>query len=45
MYLNATLSKSKFVMRVHSNFTANETIKNGEKSSLLLSIIIYDQYK
>ena len=33
MYLNATLSNNTIVMRVPSNSTANETIKNGEYSS------------
>ena len=47
MYRNATLSKNKFVMRVSSNFKANETIKNEEWSldgNIVIDNWIYPMY-
>ena len=47
MYRNATLSKNKFVMRVSSNFKANETIKNEEWSldgNIVTDNCIYPMY-
>ena len=47
MYRNATLSKNKFVMRVPSNFKANETIKNEEWSldgNIVIDNWIYPMY-
>ena len=47
MYLNATLSKNKFVMRLPSNFTAKGTIRNKEWSldgNTIIDNCIYQVY-
>ena len=47
MYRNATLSKNKSVMRVPSNFNANETTKNEEWSldgNIVIDNWIYPMY-